>query len=79
MIIKDMIRDIKSTIRYKRALKEYARFKVEKAGGSLYLTHRGVAFMELDGSQTSEDISALLDDARITSMKFVTSKHNERV
>lgn len=74
MKIKDIINDIKLTIFYKRMYRVSQGFRIEKSRGSLFLTFYGIAFAEIDSLQTSEDIVALLDDAKTAALKLMLER-----
>lgn len=44
-------------------------FKVTEKGGSLWLTHRGVAFRRIEDHHTAEVVANLLKDARDAAVK----------
>lgn len=48
----------------------YSQFQVKERGGSLWLTHDGVAFMEMSKDTTSAEVAELLNTARMSAITF---------
>lgn len=72
--VKQFFKDWKSKEAAERIKRTKDGFEVKDCNGSLYLTLWGTAFFEIDPKSSAEDIVALLNDARITAVKYNEKK-----
>lgn len=69
--IKEIIEKRKEKAQIEREAVLKSDFRVVERGGSLWLTHCGVAFMKVPATTKSEDVAKMLNDARANAIDFV--------
>lgn len=68
--LKQFIKNRREKKRLKRDVELKSFFKVKERGGRLWLTHDGVAFMEIAPMSLAEDVAKELDKARKTAVEY---------
>lgn len=68
--LKQLIEKRRKKSRLQKDAELMSEFQVVERGGSLWLTHCGVAFMEIASLSMVEDVAKALNMARQTAVKF---------
>lgn len=68
--IKKYILDKKEQLRLEEEARIRAGFRVVECGGSLWLTHCGVAFMKVASDAKAEEVARTLNETRETAIEY---------
>lgn len=68
--IKEIITERRLKVKEERELEIKRHFKVVERGNTLWLTHDGVAFLEIPSGKTASDVAKMLSDARTAAITY---------
>lgn len=68
--IKEIVAERRLKAKEEHELEIRWQFKVVERGGSLWLTHEGVAFFEIPSGKTASEVAKMLNGARTAAITY---------